>query len=99
MNVIQHNLIEKLINHLDELIFRGKIKINGEYQNYEIFKTLKEGNMLRKYLYLETEVGNVEEAQLVTSIGEILAVKPFDIQKQEDGLMLAFEFKIEVNEN
>lgn len=98
MKVIQPLLIEKLINYLDDLIFRGKVKINGEYKNYEVFKTVKEGNVLRKYLYLETETGYVEEAQLLTSMNEVLAIKPFAIEKQDDGLVLVFEFTITVEE-
>jgi hypothetical protein len=98
MEVVQQNLIDKLVNYLDELIFRGKVKINGQYKNYDIFKTVKEGNVLRKYLYLETETGYVEEAQLLSSMGEVLAIKPFAIEKQDDGLVLAFEFTITVKE-
>lgn len=96
MAVVQQILIDKIVNYLDELISRGKVKINGQYKNYDIFKTVKEGNVLRKYLYLETETGYVEEAQLLTSMNEVLAVKPFSIEKQDDGLVLAFEFTIEI---
>ncbi len=98
MKVVQPILIERLVNYLDELIYRGKVKLNGQYVNYDVFKTVKEGNVLRKYLYLETETGYVEEAQLLTSMNEVLAIKPFSIQKQEDGLVLAFEFTITVQE-
>lgn len=98
MAVVQQILVDKIINYLDELIFRGKVKINGQYKNYDIFKTVKEGNVLRKYLYLETETGYVEEAQLLSSMGEVLAIKPFAIEKQDDGLVLAFEFTITVKE-
>ena len=98
MAVVQQILVDRIINYLDELIFRGKVKINGQYKNYDIFKTIKEGNILRKYLYLETEIGYVEEAQLLTSMNEVLAIKPFSIEKQDDGLVLAFEFTIEIKE-
>lgn len=98
MAVVQQILVDKIVNYLDELISRGKVKINGQYKNYDIFKTVKEGNVLRKYLYLETETGYVEEAQLLSSMGEVLAIKPFAIEKQDDGLVLAFEFTITVKE-
>ena len=98
MQVVQDVLIQKLLNYLDEIIHAGKIKLNGEYVTYTIFKTKIEGNMIRKYLYMETEMGYIEEAQLVTSMGEVLAIKPFSIEKLEDGLVLAFEFKITVVE-
>lgn len=98
MNIVQDVLVDKLIGALDEMIFKGKIKINGEYKDYKIFKTLKEGKKLRKFLYLDVEVGHVTEAQLLTSMGEVLAIKPFDIEKVEDGLVIAFEFTLEVRE-
>lgn len=98
MAVVQQILVDKIVNYLDELISKGKVKINGQYKNYDIFKTVKKGNVLRKYLYLETETGYVEEAQLLSSMGEVLAIKPFAIEKQDDGLVLAFEFTITVKE-
>ena len=98
MNIVQPILVEKMTNYLDDLIFKGKIKINGEYEDYKVFKSVKEDNVLRKYLYLDEEIGYVEEAQLLTSMDELLAVKPFSIEKLEDGLVLAFEFTIEVKE-
>lgn len=98
MAVVQQTLIDRLVNYLDEVIHSGKVKLNGQYKNYEIFKTVKEGNVLRKYIYLETETGYVEEAQLLSAGNDVLAVKPFSIEKQDDGLVLAFEFKITVEE-
>lgn len=98
MAVVQQTLIDRLVNYLDEVIHSGKVKLNGQYVNYEIFKTVKEGNVLRKYIYLETETGYVEEAQLLSSGNDVLAIKPFNIEKQDDGLVLAFEFKITVEE-
>lgn len=97
-NVIQQIFIDKIVNYMDELIFKGKVKMNGEYKDYTIFKTIKEGNRLRKYLYVETEMGSVEEAQLLSSMGEVLAIKPFSITKEEDGLVLAFEFTLTLEE-
>ena len=98
MSVVQQLLIDRLISYLDELIHRGKVKLNGQYVNYDIHKTVKEGNGVRKYIYLETEMGYVEEAQLLSSSNEILAIKPFSIEKKDNGLVLAFEFTITVQE-
>jgi hypothetical protein len=98
MAIIQAILIEKMVNHLDGLINSGRIQINGQFQNYTIYKTVKDGNVLRKYLYLETEMGYVEEAQLLSAASEVLAKKPLSISKQEDGIVIAFEFTILVQE-
>lgn len=98
MATIQPLLVDRLVDYLDSLIFRGKVKLNGTYEDYDIFNTVKDGNVLRKYLYLQTETGLVEEAQLLSNSGDVLAIKPFSIQKEEDGLVLAFEFTINVQE-
>lgn len=98
MKVVQPVLIDRLINYLDELINHGKVKLNGKYVKYNIFRSIKEDNKLRVYIYLESETGYVEEAQLLTSLNEILAIKPFSIKKQDDGLVLTFEFTITVEE-
>ncbi|MET3658537.1 hypothetical protein [Sporosarcina psychrophila] len=98
MAIIQPILIDRLINYLDELVFRGKVKLNGQFVTYDIFKTVRDGNKLRKYIYLTTEIGLVEEAQLLSNSGDVLAIKPFSIEKSDDGLILAFEFTITVQE-
>lgn len=98
MPVIQPIFTSILIDTMDQLCAKGKIKLNGVYKNYEVFKTVKEGNTLRKYLYLETDIGYVEEAQLLSVNNDVLAIKPVEIEKQEDGLVIAFEFKLTLEE-
>lgn len=98
MAVVQPIMTSKIIDFIDSLIEKGKVKINGTYHNYSIFKTLKEHNTIRKYIYLETEIGYVEEAQLLSVNNDVLAIKPVEIEKQEDGLVIAFEFKLTVEE-
>lgn len=96
MTIIQPIFIDKIVGFMNSEIQKGKVKLNGQYLDYEIHKTIKENNTLRKYLYLETEVGVVDEAQLLAQDGAILAIKPFDIKKTEDGLVLVFEFTVTV---
>lgn len=96
MAVVQQVFIDKIVEFMNNEIQKGKVKLNGQYIDYSIYRTIKEDNTLRKYLYLETEVGKVEEAQLLSYDGSILAIKPFFISKTEDGLVLAFEFTVTV---
>lgn len=98
MATVQPLLTDKLVNYLDQLIYFGKIKLDGEYVEYDIYKTIIDGNTIRKYIYLQSESGLVEEAQLLSSANEVLAIKPMSIEKQDDGLVLAFEFTINVQE-
>lgn len=98
MAVVQAIMLDKILDFIDALVDKGKVKINGTYRNYAIFKTIKQDNTVRKYIYLETEIGFVEEAQLLSVNNEVLAIKPVSIEKQEDGLVIAFEFKLSVEE-
>lgn len=98
MSVIQPLLTDRLFNFLDESMVKGKVKLNGVYRDYSMLKTVREGNIMRKYIYLEDEEGLVEEAQLLSGNGDILAVKPFSIQKDDNGLVLAFVFTLIVQE-
>lgn len=91
-------MTDKILDFIDSLVDKGKVKINGTYHNYSIFKTLKENNTVRKYIYLDSEIGYVEEAQLLSSNNDVLAIKPVEIAKQDDGLVIAFEFKLTVEE-
>lgn len=96
--VVKPVVIDWISALLEDKAHRSKVKLNGRYVNYEIYKKLRDENTLRIYVYLETEEGYVEEAQLLTSSGEVWAVKPFSIEKKDDGLIIAFEFDIEVRE-
>lgn len=98
MATVQPILTNKIVTYLDELIYSGKVRINDTYADYTIFRTVVEGNTIRKYIYLQNEMGNVQEAQLLSRDNEILAIKPLSIEKREDGLVLAFEFVVNVQE-
>lgn len=98
LTIIQPIMSDKILGFINMLIEKGKVKINGTYHNYSIFKTIKQDNTVRKYIYLDAEVGYVEEAQLLTIDNEVLAIKPVDIAKQDDGLVIAFEFKLTIEE-
>ena len=89
-------LHEKLIAYLDALLHSGKVKINGNYVDFTFVKSIKTSNSIRKYIYLSSENGLIEEAQLFSNTGELLAVKPLEITKEEDGLVIAFEFGLTV---
>lgn len=98
MTIVQPIMTDMILGYVDSLIDKGKVKINGTYYNYSIFKTLKENNTVRKYIYLDSEIGFVEEAQLLSVNNDVLAIKPVEIAKQDDGLVIAFEFQLTIEE-
>lgn len=97
-NVTQAIVVDWIIDLLKVKAHQGRIKINGLYKTYPIFKTYRDGNSVRFLIYLESESGLVEEAQLISATGDMWAVKSYSINKLDDGLVLAFEFDIEISE-
>lgn len=98
MTVIQPTLVNGVVNYINQQIDGGKVRINGELVDRVITSTILEGNTIRKYILLDEDVGFVEEAQLVSTSGEVLAKKAFSINLTEDGTALAFEIKVVVQE-
>lgn len=95
--VSQPLLFEKTVRYIDSITSRARVKMNGVYVDYPIFKSIIEGNTLRKYIYLQTEPGNVEEAQILTDQNELLLKQSYDIEKDENGLVIAFACEVIIN--
>lgn len=102
MPIVQEIFLDRITDFADNLIQGGKVKINGVFVDYSEVKTSRSKHVLRKYIYLdnlpENTVGKVEEAQLISVNNEVLAIQPYDIQIDKDGIVLTFEFKFEVQE-
>lgn len=98
MAVVQPILIAYLANQLSTYVDRGRVKLDGVSREMPIFKTTVEGAKVRKFLYLVEEKGQISEASLLDSAGASLAVKPVSITKAEDGVMIVFEFNLDITE-
>lgn len=100
MAIVQPVLLEKTIDFINGLIHGARVKINGTYYEATDIKTIQKNNVLKKLIYLELEErnGNIEEAQLLSENNEVLAIQPFDIKDDENGIVIAFEFKISLQE-
>ncbi len=79
-------------------IASGIVKVDGIEQPHPIFKTIINGMKITKYIYLDdTEgLGTIQEAVLLDTEGNRLAIKPVSITKDDTGLLIAFEFEIKV---
>lgn len=96
MTVIQPIFTDLLLDYIDQIVTKSKVMINGEPKQLPVFKTLRVGNSVRKYFYLTTEKGYVEEAQLISNNNDVLAIKPVDVEKLDDGLAIAFDFEVSI---
>lgn len=98
MTVLQDTLIDGVVNYIDTRIVKGRVKINGEMSEVEVERTILDGRTIRKYILIDNQVGFIEEAQLLSESGEILASKPYSINKSEEGIALVFEITVSLQE-
>ncbi|MGE7621682.1 hypothetical protein ACQKMD_01145 [Viridibacillus sp. NPDC096237] len=90
MEGIQDLLIDETLKFYDGLIKKAKIIIDGNEIEKEIYKTVKDGDTLRKYVYLDVEKGLVTKASLVDAQGRELYVKVLNHQKGNKGYAIVF---------
>lgn len=90
MTEIQNLLIDETLNFIDTFIKKAKVTIDGVEIEKDIYRTKREGNTLRKYVYLDNETGLITRAALVDAQGRELYVKNLNYQKGGDGFMITF---------
>lgn len=93
MAEIQNLLIDETLNFIDTFIKKAKVTIDGVKIEKEIYRTKKDGDTLRKYVYLDNETGLITRAALVDAQGRELYVKNLNYQKGGDGYMIVFPIK------
>ncbi|MED4455893.1 hypothetical protein [Metabacillus fastidiosus] len=93
MAEIQSLLVDETLNFIDSLIKKAKIIINGREIEKDIHRTKKDGDVLRKYIYLDVEKGLVTRAALVDAQGRELYVKALNHQKGNKGYLIVFPIK------
>ncbi|WGV59391.1 hypothetical protein QIH01_28630 [Brevibacillus brevis] len=98
MAIIQNRLLELLQDDLSNQIKGALINVDGTLRSYPIYKTIKNGFKVTKYIYLDDvqAQGRIQSAVLVDSDGNALAIKNMQVVKGDSGLLVAFEFSLEV---
>lgn len=91
---VQPLLIELTKSFVSDLPAGAKVTINGEVKDFPIFRTMKEDGAIKKFVYIDHDVGYIERAALVDEQGRELDVKKLEVEKGEDGFMLVFILEI-----
>ena len=96
MNLLQ----TETLNFWDRLIIGAKVTIDGKEQDYPIHESSYiEGNVLKKFVYLDSEVtGKITNAYVYDCDGRPIQEKSMNIKKGADGLMVTLFFRLEVKE-
>lgn len=92
-------LEDETLKFWDRLIVGAKVTIDGVERDYPIHESSYiEGNMLKKFVYLESESGHVTHVYVHDQHGRRIREKTMNIRKGEDGLMVTFFFSLEIRE-
>lgn len=93
---IQQILVDATADFISNYVRGAVIRIDGADVEYPIFKTVRDGNTIKKLVYMQSEEGRVTDAKLVDANGRDLQTKVIDVTKNEDGLMIAFVIEIKI---
>lgn len=90
-------LVDNVIDYIMGLSTKAIVTIDGIDREYEYYRVMREGNLIKKYVYLRDEIGQITGAHAVDVQGRQLESYEAQIQKGPDGFMIVFllELKIE----
>lgn len=88
--------VDQVIEFLSTLVRRAIVTIDGNEREYDIYRTKREGNTLKKMVYTTSETGYISTARLVDVQGRTIQTKGVNVQKFEDGFMIVFSIEIKV---
>ena len=93
---IQQLLVDVTADFISNYVRGAVITIDGVDVDYPIYKTIRDGNKIKKLVYIQSEEGLVTDAIIVDANGRELQTKVIDITKNEVGLVIAFVIEIKI---
>lgn len=97
MSEIQPLLLDSIQQHVNSLVAKAHVTIDGVVHEKEIHHTSTRYG-LRKYVKLSIERGLVTRAALVDNLGRELYVKDLNYKKGSQGYVIAFPLQVEIKE-
>lgn len=94
---VKQLLVDTVTNFISNTINKAVLEIDGVERDYDIFRTKIEPGKVRKFVYLDSDVGHVTKARLVDSARRDLYVSDTSINKMQDGLMVMFNINVSIN--
>lgn len=95
ITTLYHDLI---IEYVQSLGRKAVVKISGIDYEYPILNTLREGNTVKHFVYLENETGTIEDVRLVDASNRNLQTRSISVEKGPDGLVVVFVITIKIEE-
>lgn len=91
---IQQILVDETAEFIDGYVKKAVVTINGTDVDYPIHKTIYDGKRIKKLVYLQSETGRITGAKIVDAHGRDLQTKDIDINKDGNGLVIAFVIEV-----
>lgn len=92
-------LQEETLKFWERLMVGAKVTIDGIEEEYPIHpSSYTEGNVLKKFVYLEDESGHVTHTYIHDQHGRPIREKTMNIRKGENGLIVTFFFQLDIKE-
>ena len=92
----QDLLFELWMDFLNTTIRSAKVTVDDVVIEKPIFRTSVESSIIKKYIYLDQEFGNVSRAALFDGQGREVEVEEMNIEKTQDGQMIVFFYAFEL---
>lgn len=94
--MIHQLLVDRTIDFLMSVGKKAILKIDGIEKEFDFYRVDREGNVIKKYVYLSTEIGTVTDARVVDELGRNLESYTSSIEKGPDGFMIVFYLKLNI---
>lgn len=94
--MIQQLMVDKMLDFMQTLSTKAVVVIDGIEHQYDYYLIIREENLIKKYVHLRSETGNVTAAHAVDSLGRHLESYTAQIEKGPDGVMIVFLLSLEI---
>lgn len=89
-------MVDLTLDFIQSLSTKAVVVINGIEHQFDYYRVMREGNTIKKYVYLSSEVGNITAAHAVDSLGRHLESYEAQIEKGPDGFMIVFLLSLDI---
>ena len=94
--MIHQLLVDMTMDFIQSIASKAVVTMDGIEHQYDFYRVERDGNVLKKYVYLSTEIGTITNARVVDVQGRNLESYTSHIEKGPDGFMIVFYLALKV---
>lgn len=93
---VKQHLLDQVTNYISNLAVKAVLTVDNVDKDYDIFRTKISDGVVRKYIYIDDQIGHITKARLIDNQRRDLIYSDVNIKKLDDGLMVLFTIKLTV---